>query len=216
MRGSKTDLDNAEARGAWLSCWIPGRNSIFLAWAIWGLSVTAFAAEGLRVEAVRAGSGVAVAAQATITAPLGLIWETITDYAHLSEFVPGLKASRVIARRGSSVFVEQDGEAGLLFIKIPIRVVVESAEFPPDRVTIRVLRGNLKQLEGRYVIEPDSVAGQHVLRWSGIIEPDTVLPGFITVPLIRISIEDQFSGMVGEIERRQTLRAKEQLHARGN
>jgi len=181
-----------------------------------GASAAASAADGFRVEAARAGGGVAVVAQATVRAPLGLIWETITDYAHLSEFVPGLKASRVIARRGSSAFVEQNGEAGLLFIKFPINVVVESAEFPPNRVAIRVLRGNLRQLEGRYQIDPGAAPDHFVLRWSGIIEPDTVLPAFLTVPVIRASIEDQFAGMVGEIERRQSMQVKDYVHARGN
>ena len=49
--------------------------------------------------------------------------------------------------------MEQDGEARLLFVSFPIKVVVESAEFPPHLITVRVLKGNLKQLDGRYRIE---------------------------------------------------------------
>jgi len=174
------------------------------------------AAEGIRVDAVRAGTAISITARAVVKAPAALIWSTITDYAHLPEFIPGLKKSRVIGRRGPAAIVEQDGEAGLMFVKFPIHVVVESAEHPPSRISIRVLRGNLKQLEGGYEIGKGASAGEHVLHWSGLIEPDTILPAFIAVPLMRASIENQFVGMVKEIERRYAADSTEVAHVRGN
>ena len=166
------------------------------------------AADGLRVEAVRSGSGVAVSASAGIHAPLDIIWSTLTDYEHLPEFIPGIRQSRVVGRRGEAAIVEQKGEAGVLFFTFPIRVTVESAEYPPHTITIRVLSGNLKQLDGRYQLERVGGDEDFILRWRGIIEPDVSLPAFITVPLMRANIEDQFTGMVREIERRGLLRRR--------
>lgn len=170
-------------------------------------------ADDLQVQATRSGGGVKVSAQASIKAPHAVIWTTLTDYDHLSEFVPGIKRSRVIGRRGPAAIVEQHGEAGLLVFKYPIRVVVESAEYPPGLITVNVVRGNLKRLEGRYQIQSGGQAGHYLLRWSGIVEPDTVLPDFITFPLIRSSIEDQFDGMVKEIERRAAAWLAREAHA---
>jgi ribosome-associated toxin RatA of RatAB toxin-antitoxin module len=172
------------------------------------LPPVAIAAEDVRVEAARAGAAVAVSAQASVKAPLAIIWSTLTDYERLPEFVPGMKRSRIIGRRGPAAIVEQDGEAGFLIFKFPIHVVVESAEYPPNLITIHVVRGNLRQLEGQYRIERGASAEEHVLHWSGTIEPDTMLPAFITVPLMRANIEDQFAGMVREIKRRNEARAK--------
>jgi ribosome-associated toxin RatA of RatAB toxin-antitoxin module len=182
---------------------------ILLAW----LPAAALAAGEVRVDAAQSGTAVAVSAQASLKAPPAIIWGTLTDYERLPEFIPGMKRSRVIDRRGPAAIVEQDGEAGFLFFRYPIHVVVESAEYPPYLITIHVVRGNLRQLQGRYQIEQGATAGEHVLRWSGVIEPDTALPAFITVPLMRANIEDQFTGMVREIKRRHESLAKDDARA---
>lgn len=169
---------------------------------------TAIGAEQVSVEASRHGTAVAIKARATIKAPYTLIWQTLTDYDHLSEFIPGMAKSQVIERRGNTAIVEQAGEAEFLFFTYPIEVVVEALEEPPAYIGIRVLKGNLKQLDGGYRIEKTGHSDdEFVLRWSGIIEPSTSLPVFITVPLMRATVSDQFRGMVKEIERRQTSRA---------
>jgi len=188
------------------------RLGLALAMLAW-LPAAAGAAEEVRVEASRAGTAVAVNARANLNAPLAIIWNTLTDYERLPEFIPGMKRSRIIGRRGPAAIVEQDGEAGFLVFRVPIHVVVESAEYPPHLITIHVVRGNLRQLEGRYQIEQGASAEEHVLRWSGLIEADTVLPAFITVPLMRANIEDQFTGMVREIKRRYEARQKADTQA---
>lgn len=120
--------------------------------------------------------------------------------------------SRVIERRGNTVIVEQIGKAGFLFFTYPIEVVVESFEGPPSFLGIRLIKGSLKQLNGAYRIENTSGKNdEFVLRWSGIIESSISLPLFITVPLMRANISDQFHGIVKEIERRESLRSAKKV-----
>jgi ribosome-associated toxin RatA of RatAB toxin-antitoxin module len=167
----------------------------------------AMGAEQVSIDASSQGTAVAIFARATIKAPYALIWQTLTDYDHLSEFIPGMVKSHVIERRGSAAIVEQTGKAAILFFSYPIEVVVESLEKPPNFIGIRVLKGNLKQLDGRYRLEKTSDKDdEFVLHWSGLIEPSLPVPLFITVPLMRANISDQFSGMVKEIERREAWR----------
>jgi ribosome-associated toxin RatA of RatAB toxin-antitoxin module len=166
-------------------------------------SAAGFAADNVTIHAEKRGDAVAIEARALLAAPLPLIWATLTDYDRLSTFVPGMHASRVIERHGSAAVVKQLGEAGFLFLTRPIDVVVESLEKPPHVIEIHVLSGNLKQLDGRYHIEPSAgMPGQFVLRWSGLIEPEDKLPPLIGVPLLRLNIGNQFRGVVREIERR--------------
>jgi len=113
-------------------------------------------------------------------------------------------ASRIVAWRGNEAIVEQTGEARFLFFKFPIHVTVGSALRPPNAIDVRVLKGNLKRLDGGYRIE-ETGDGRIVLRWNGLIEPDTLLPPIIGVAVMRSNIEDQFNGLVREIERRETL-----------
>ena len=175
---------------------------LFAAWA-----GVALGAAPVSIKASSRGGEVAIEARATIRAPRALIWQTLTDYNHLSEFIPGMMTSHVIGRRGSTAIVAQTGEAGFMLFSYPIRVVVESREEPPSFIGIRVLKGNLKQLDGGYRIETTGHRGdEYVLRWSGLIERPPLLPLFIAVPLMRADIADQFRGMVKEIERREALR----------
>ncbi|KPK33108.1 MAG: hypothetical protein AMJ66_05830 [Betaproteobacteria bacterium SG8_40] len=167
----------------------------------------AHAADDLAVEAKRAGSAVAVEARATLTAPAELIWATLTDYDHLSEFIPGMRESRIIGRRGPAAIVEQLGEASFLVFSFGIDVVVESAEYPPDRIEIHVVSGNLRRLDGAYRLSAGEEEGTWVLSWSGVIEPALPVPSFLTVGLMRRNVEAQFSGMVAEIEKRQAFAA---------
>jgi hypothetical protein len=171
-------------------------------------------ADQVSIEATGRGTAVAIVARATIKAPYALIWQTLTDYDHLSDFIPGMVKSRVIERHGSAAIVAQTGKAAILFFSYPIEVVVESLEKPPNFIGIRVLKGNLKQLDGGYRIErTGDKDDEAVLHWSGLIEPSLPVPLFITVPLMRANISDQFNGMVKEIERREALRAANRASA---
>lgn len=176
---------------------------ILLAWGLVHGSAAAFAADDVLVEAVRRGSAVQITAHATLKCAYQTIWNTLTDYDHLADFIPGIRSSRVLEWRGNEAIVEQVGEAKFLFFRFPIEVTVGSASLPPDVIQIRVLKGNLKRLDGGYRIETLG-EGHHVLHWRGLIEPDALLPPVIGTAVMRSNIEDQFKGMVREIERRES------------
>ena len=167
---------------------------------------TARSAEDVAVDAQSHGNALAITAHATIRAPLPLIWRTLSDYDHLAEFIPGMKNSHVIERRGSTAIVEQTGEARVFIFRYPITVIVEADEHYPVSIGVRILNGNLRQLAGAYRI--DTVYGsrdEFRLQWRGIIEPDVPLPLFLMAPGLRDAVEDQFLGMIREIERRRAV-----------
>ena len=164
------------------------------------------AAEDLVVAASRKDALIEVRARATLEAPLSLVWDTLTDYERLPEFIPGLKRSRVLSRDGPRAIVEQSGEARFLIFSFPIEVTLESLELPPTSIRVRALAGNLRHLEGAYEVTPDSHGPKVVLQWTGLIAPDISLPPLLGEMLIRASIADQFTGMVHEIERREVVR----------
>lgn len=161
----------------------------------------ACAAEDISIEAERHGPAVHVTARATLRAPHDLVWKTLTDYDRLREFIPGIHSSRLIEQRGPAAIVEQSGEARLLLFTYPIEVTVQTIQRSPNAIDVHLLKGNLKQLSGGYRIEP-LPGGRLVLRWSGVIEPEAALPPLIGEYLMRANVEDQFLGMVREIERR--------------
>ena len=162
------------------------------------------AAEDISVESTRRDDALELVCRAMLDAPLDLVWQTLTDYGRLSEFIPGMRRSRVIERRGAEVVVEQSGEAGFLFLSFPLEVTLVSTERPPHDLEVRLLKGNLKRLDGAYRIEPQ-VGGRMLLTWTGTVEALS-MPPLLGELVMRSNISDQFRGMVREIERREALR----------
>src|SRR6185295_7100437 len=115
--------------------------------------------DDMTVEAYRRGAAVEVVASATLTASHELVWRTLTDYEGLTSFIPGILRSRVVERRGPEAVVEQVGEAKFLFFRFPVDVTVASLEKPPDVIEVRLIKGNLRKLEGAYRIERGARAG---------------------------------------------------------
>ena len=150
--------------------------------------------------------------RAVLDAPLDLVWQTLTDYDRLAEFIPGMRRSRVIERRGAVAVIEQSGEVGFLFLTFSIDVTLASTERPPHALEVSMLKGNLKRLDGAYRIEPQG-DGRILLTWTGIVEALS-MPPLLGELVMRSNIEDQFRGMVREIERRDALRRESQRRAR--
>lgn len=158
-------------------------------------------ASGLDVQAERKGDLIEVLAQAIVHAPPAIVWATLTDYERLPEFIPGIDTSRVLERDGHRITVAQTGQARFMFLSLPIVVTLESTEYPPHVVEVRRIAGTLRHLQGRYEVTP--LSGNRVLlRWRGSLSHELDLPPLIGTTLTRLSIKDQFAGMVREIERR--------------
>ena len=162
------------------------------------------AADDISVESRRRDAALEVVCRAVLDAPLDLIWKTLTDYDHFAEFIPGMRRSRVLEWRGAVAVVEQSGDAGFLFLTFPIEVTLASTERPPYALEVSMLKGNLKRLDGAYRIEPQA-GGRMLLTWNGIVEALS-MPPLLGELVMRSNIEDQFRGMVREIERRDALR----------
>ena len=111
--------------------------------AVLVLALQARGAQDVGVDAQLQGNVLAISTHATIRASLPTIWQTLTDYDHLAEFIPGMRMSRVLQRHGATVIVEQVGEAKFLIFHYPIDVVVQSDEHYPATIAVHVLSGNL-------------------------------------------------------------------------
>jgi len=164
----------------------------------------ALPAEDITVESTRRDDALEVVCRAVLEAPYDLVWQALTDYNRFAEFIPGMRSSRLIERQGAVAIVEQSGDAGFLFFSFPIDVTIASTERPPHALEVKLLKGDLKRLDGAYRIEPQA-GGRILLTWNGTIEAQS-MPPLLGEMVMRANIADQFRGMVGEIERRNALR----------
>jgi len=165
------------------------------------------AADDVSIDAERRGDTIEIRARALIAAPAALVWQVLTDYERLPGFIPGLAKSVIRERQGNRLVVEQTGEARFLLFSFPIEVRYEVVESPPSAISSRAIGGNLRRMNGRYVLQPAPAGaaggeGAVLLRYDGEMEPSFDVPSFIGLVAVRSMVEQQFTAMVAEIERR--------------
>ena len=175
--------------------------SLALAPLLAALAAQAQNAADFAVEASVEGRRVEVRARAALDAPVALVWQVISDYERLPQFIPGISRSVVLARSGEHVLVEQSGEARFLVFSVPIEVRLEVLEWAPEWIASRAVAGNLRRMSGRYEIHPLPGHGV-VLRYFGTIEPEFELPPLVGAAILRAMAEEQFAAMAQEIRRR--------------
>ena len=156
------------------------------------------AAATITVESERDGEAVNIRAKAVLDADVATAWRVLTDYERYVEFIPDLRVSRVVARRGSTVTVEQSGDAAWLF-SWPLDITFEIDESPPGRLKSRAVAGSLRVLVSNYALTPlDSGAR---LDYSGHIEAGFALFGQIEQSAVEKNVARQFRALAEEIER---------------
>jgi len=153
------------------------------------------------VVASKRGDTFYVEASAEFEADERQTWKTLTDYAHLSDFVPGIRTSRIILREGHDVVVEQKGEAALLFFSYPLEVTLAVEEFPYEKIVSHAIAGDFRVMRNAYRVEK---RGRHIrLHYAGTLVPGFLVPPIIGTLVLRANIAKQFRALVDEIVRRQ-------------
>jgi hypothetical protein len=162
-------------------------------------------AASIRVTAQRHGDTIDVNATAFLETDAATAWQVLTDYDHYAEFIPNLRVSRVVARHGPVVTVEQSGDAMFWMFRIPIAIRYQVTESPPNRLQSRATGGSLRALASSYVLTTTQ-SGMR-LDYSGHIAPRFDLLGRIEQMAVRKNIEREFQALADEIERRSAVSA---------
>lgn len=166
----------------------------------------ALSAAEVTVHASRQGDVLHVEASAEFAADRQRVWQVLTDYNHLADFIPGMRMSRILERGKGTVIVEQKGDVRLLFLTYPIEVTLAVDEFPHERIVSRAVRGSFLEMHNAYYLE---VQQERVrLRYAGRMTPDFLVPPLIGTIVLRRNVERQFGALVDEILRRQQAAAR--------
>jgi hypothetical protein len=167
------------------------------------LGVTAVqptAAATITISTERDGDTIDIRASVVLNADAATAWRVLTDYNRYIEFIPDLRVSRVVARRGTTVTVEQSGDAALWLFRMPLNVTFEIDEIPPNGVRSRAVAGSLRALASSYALTP--VASGVRLDYAGRVAPGFELFGHIEQMAVEQNVGRQFQALADEIERR--------------
>lgn len=95
-------------------------------------SLAAVAAGGAvaQVEVRRDAEVYSVHASAQLAAGQRIVWDTLTDYERLREFVPGVRRARVLERQGNRLLLEQAGVFTVVFFELPVQLRLDVLHVP--------------------------------------------------------------------------------------
>ena len=82
------------------------------------------------------------------------LWEVLTDYEGLSEFIPNLSSSKLIERSGNRVTLSQIGSQQLVLgLKFSAEVQLELTEHRPEGLLqFRMIKGDFRRLRAPGVL----------------------------------------------------------------
>jgi ribosome-associated toxin RatA of RatAB toxin-antitoxin module len=159
---------------------------------------------GLQVD-VRRDQGKAypvftVKARIVTTAPLQRVWDVLTDYDRLADFVPDLTSSRLVARDGDECIVAQEGFGQFLFIKQPVHLLVRVVETPVSTIQVTLVKGNMHEYSADWALNTiDSAMTQ--IDYDATIAPMFYVPSLFGAALMKRDLRNMLAGMVREMEK---------------
>lgn len=130
-----------------------------------------------------------------------VVLAVLTDFDHMSAFIPNLTESRVIARAGNTYRIRQQGKAKFGPFSFPFESERQIEWFPDGRLVAQAVSGSSKFMrsEMRYQATADGTRIDYQLE----VIPDRWLPSSIGVSFMRHELAEQFSALAREMARRQ-------------
>jgi ribosome-associated toxin RatA of RatAB toxin-antitoxin module len=123
-----------------------------------------------------------ISARIEIPYPVEQVWQILTDYEHLSDFIPSLSKSRLIQHPTGGIRLEQIGAQSFLKIKFCARVVLDMVEQFPHQLSFRMIEGDFKAFDGSWLLQPctlGSALGTELCYTVRVLPPLTMPVGLI-------------------------------------
>jgi ribosome-associated toxin RatA of RatAB toxin-antitoxin module len=113
-----------------------------------------------------------------IPQPVEKVWQVLTDYEALPEFIPNLAKSKLLDHPNGGIRLEQVGSQSLLNFKFCARVILDLEELFPQSISFRMIEGDFKDFSGSWCLEPCLVNGKPETRLSYTIKvwPKLIMP----------------------------------------
>jgi hypothetical protein len=180
--------------------------------------------DAVEVEVKRSGKRFEACAVLDLAADERTVWQTITDYPGLPQFMPGIRACRVLERRaldadGEQLVVEQKGEFRMLLFAQSMDVLLDIEHRPMKMAEAKARRfvlGPLKTraldaFEGRYDLVSRTARGKPPrveLRYTALIALRVTPPPAVGSVAVRQNLAAQLAAVAQEVARRMAATAR--------
>ena len=169
-----------------------------LALSLAGISLASAAQVG--VEVVRLENAFRIEARLLVAVGQRIAWQVLTDYDQLASFVPGMRSSRIVSAPGEPLLLEQKGQSGLLWFKVPIEVVSRVDETPLNTIRFRAVGGTLTNQTGEWALERHDHAT--LVSYRAHVDPGFPLPPLIGPAIVGRDVRIMVESVAREMVRR--------------
>ncbi|MFS8797431.1 SRPBCC family protein [Synechococcus sp. O70.2] len=103
------------------------------------------------------------------------VWQVLTDYDHLAEFIPNLVESRLLGSQNGRKLVRQVGSQQVLFARFSAAVVLAIEEVFPHQLRFQEVEGDFLIFEGFWELA-DWLEQQTLLTYHLQVQPPRRMP----------------------------------------
>jgi carbon monoxide dehydrogenase subunit G len=139
----------------------------------------------------------------TVAASPAVVIDVLTDFNHMVGIVPNLESSQIVSRKDNVFVIKQRGRADFGPFSFPFESIRQIELLPDGRILGRALSGSSKYMRSELKVQAHG-AGARVDYQLEVI-PDRWLPSGIGVRFMRHEMAEQFSALIHEMERRQSI-----------
>ncbi len=157
-------------------------------------------AEDMKINFERDGNTIKIDGHLLLRYPPKLIFEVLTDYEHMHEYVPDMTSSRIMSKEDNKIRVEQKGKSGIGPFKFKFEVVRDVELTLMTEIKSTLVSGNFKSMRTstKLVQEGDNTR----LNYVADMEPDFWVPPLIGSSILKRQVRRQFEAFVAELVKR--------------
>jgi ribosome-associated toxin RatA of RatAB toxin-antitoxin module len=117
-----------------------------------------------------------ISARIQIPHPVEKVWQVLTDYDHLADFIPSLATSQKIEHPQGGIRLEQVGTQSFLKFKFCAKVVLDMVEQFPHQLDFNLVEGDFKKFFGSWILQPSADGTGTELCYSVCVLPPLTMP----------------------------------------
>jgi carbon monoxide dehydrogenase subunit G len=173
---------------------------LVFAWLLALCCLHSAAATDMQINFERDGDLVKIDGHLMLPYSPKLVWEVLTDYEHMHEYVPDMTSSRIIKQEAGKLQVEQKGRTGIGPFKFKFDIVREVEMLPVNELKSVLISGNFKSMRTETKLIPDGDGTR--LDYYADMEPNFWVPPLIGSVMMKRQVRRQFEAFVEELARR--------------
>ncbi len=139
--------------------------------------------------------------EATIHLPYAIerVWQILTDYENLANFIPNLSTSCRLPHPEGGIRLEQIGVQNLKVVTFSARVVLDMTEEYPTAIRFNMVEGDFKSFSGSWLLHAQETGGTR-LTYCLDVWPKATIPVIAIEQRLRKDLPNNLKAILQQLE----------------